>query len=316
MAYAIETFELCKSYGKQKSLIDLNLKVPDRGIYGFIGHNGAGKTTCLRIILGLTRAESGKVEIYGEDQSLIRAAGLHRIGALIDARAAYPHLTGYQNLDLTRILLRAPKRDIERVLDLVDLRSAAGKKVGHYSMGMRQRLGIARALLGQPRLLILDEPLNGLDPDGIADMRRLLRDLASSQSMAILVSSHLLGELERIADHVGLIHQGRLLEQGPLQTILARVAATVRLETSEPDRAATFLKAAGHTLLARDGGILRLQLPASDTAIPELAVRLVNSGIPIRGLVRESASLERLYQDRTHPEVTLRPAPSLDLTGA
>ncbi|MFN3229875.1 MAG: ATP-binding cassette domain-containing protein, partial [Asticcacaulis sp.] len=286
------------------------------GIYGFIGHNGAGKTTSLRIILGLTRADRGKVEIYGEDQSLIHAAGLHRIGSLIDARAVYPHLTGEQNLDLTRALLRAPKRDIERVLDLVDLRSAARKKVGHYSMGMRQRLGIARALLGQPRLLILDEPLNGLDPDGIADMRRLLRDLADSQSMAVLVSSHLLSELERIADHVGLIHQGRLLEQGPLSTILSRVAATVRLETAEPDRAVAFLKAAGYTLLDRDGSVLRLQLTASETAIPELAARLVNSGIPILGLARENASLERHYQDRTRLESAMQPASLPEPTGA
>ncbi|RYY25101.1 MAG: ATP-binding cassette domain-containing protein [Sphingomonadales bacterium] len=288
MTPALETHALTKRFGKAAPSVDsVTLSVPRRAIYGFLGANGAGKTTTLKLVLGLLRADSGTIRLFGKEAS---GAARASIGSLIETPSTYDHLTGRQNLDLTRILLGLPKREIDRVLEIVDLRRARDERVGGYSLGMRQRLGIARALLGNPRLLILDEPTNGLDPDGIRDMRHLLRRLPEVGDVTLIVSSHLLSEVEQVATHVGLLHRGRLLIESPLDALLGGVAA-VEVDTGDRARAAMILGGAGFAVRRNEDG--NLLIDAADPA--EIAALLVREGQKLSHLTRHRPSLEGIY---------------------
>ena len=216
--HAIETDALTRRFGARVAVSDLALRVPEGGIYGFLGLNGAGKTTTIRMLLGLIRADGGSVRIFGEP---FRREVLARIGALVEMPSLYAHLTGRENLEVTRRQIAAPREAIDRVLAIVGLVADANRLVREYSLGMRQRLGLALALLGSPDLLILDEPTNGLDPAGIHEMRDLIRRLPAEHGVTVFLSSHLLAEVEQVAGFIGIIHEGRMVFQGSLAELRA-----------------------------------------------------------------------------------------------
>ena len=238
---AVRTAGLTRRFGDQVAVDAVDLVVPQGAIYGFLGPNGSGKTTTIRVLLGLIAADAGSVELLGHAMPRAAARVLPRVGALIEGPAFHPYITGKQNLrrldlsDATADPATSAQR-IDAALARVGLTAAAGKKYRNYSLGMKQRLGLAAALL-QPRdLLILDEPTNGLDPQGTREVRRLIRDLATDGT-TVLVSSHLLSEIEQVATHVGMMSGGRLVRQGTLEDVLADGALTIRIETPDTDRA-------------------------------------------------------------------------------
>jgi len=219
--HAVSTRGLTKRFGGVVAVTDVALEVPLQCVYGFLGPNGAGKTTTIRMLLGLVRPTAGEVHILGLPMPASRREVLARVGAVVEQPTLYPHLTGVENLELKRRLMGAPPSSIHHALEVVGMTAHAGRLVAKYSTGMRQRMGIATALLGSPDLLILDEPTNGLDPSGIEGLRRLIRELPDRLGATVFVSSHILGEIEQIADHVGILHEGRLVLQGPLAPMRA-----------------------------------------------------------------------------------------------
>lgn len=292
MTTALETRNLTKRFGKARAAVDnLSITVPRRAIYGFLGANGAGKTTTLKLVLGLLRPDAGSIRLFGKPRREASA----RIGSLIETPSLYDHLTGRENLDIARRLLGLPIREIDRVLEIVDLdRSAAMRRAGGYSLGMRQRLAIARALLGSPQLLILDEPANGLDPDGIRDMRTLLRRLPEIGDMTLIVSSHLLSEVELVATHVGLLHRGRLLIEAPLDQL--RGDEAVEVATADPAQSARILIDAGFSVATnRPSDAPLLVTGAQPAAIASL---LVARGQALSHLSTRRVSLETIYHDQ------------------
>lgn len=290
----VARYNLVKAFGTQRAVDDVSLTVSEQSVYGFLGANGAGKTTVLRLVLGLLRPDAGRIELFGEQ---VRWG--HRpqaaIGALVENPLLYSHLTGQETLDLTRRILALPRSEIDRVLRLVDLFGVKRQKVGGYSLGMRQRLALARALLGRPRLLILDEPTNGLDPDGISAMRELLRSLPAQADVTLLISSHLLSEVQQIATHVGLMHHGRLLIEDRLDRLIGDDGATL-VETFDTMAAAELLSRAGWRVQA-DGPRLRVECKAPGfPADPDKIARLlVESGQQLIHLARGRPSLEQVY---------------------
>jgi ABC-2 type transport system ATP-binding protein len=228
----------------QKILDNLNLQVPAGSIYGFLGPNGAGKTTTLRLILGLLKKQEGDIILFGKNFQVNRIDILRRIGALIEQPSLYLHLTGKENLEVFRLTYRSNKNRIDEMLQLVQLQHAAHKKVKSYSLGMKQRLAIAIALLHDPEMLILDEPTNGLDPNGIIETRELIKQLNREWGKTILVSSHLLAEVEKMATHVGIIHKGKLSFQGSLQQLqqLKSKQSAVEIEVNDAVRAQQVLQ--------------------------------------------------------------------------
>jgi ABC-2 type transport system ATP-binding protein len=289
--YAIRTLQLSKRFGSQLAVNNLNISVPKGAIYGFLGANGAGKTTTLRLLLGLLRPSSGSIERPSSD------GRPGRVGALIESPSLYPHLTGGENLDITRRLLGLPRSETDRVLDIVGLSVAKGKRTGNYSLGMRQRLALARALLGRPPLLILDEPTNGLDPEGILDMRDLLRGLPQMDETTLIVSSHLLSEIEQVASHVAIVHRGRLLVEAPLADLVGG-GGSIEVGTADIRATATLLQSAGFTAETREG-LLVVSGGKSFNPQPEIVARMiVEAGQSLRHIALRRPSLERLYHDQ------------------
>ncbi|RZJ42642.1 MAG: ABC transporter ATP-binding protein, partial [Brevundimonas sp.] len=233
MAAAIETRALTRRFKRHLAVDAVSMTVPDKAVYGFLGRNGAGKTTTLKMLLGLIAPTSGQAMIDGIDVARDRLGAARRVGALLEAHGFYGNLSGRENLDLTRTLLGLPKTEIDRVLEVVEMTEHASRRVSDYSLGMRQRLGLARAMLGAPPVLILDEPTNGLDPDGIADMRRFLKALPERTGATVLLSSHLLGEIEQTATHVGILNEGRLVLEGALDRLKADLAPEIVFETDD-----------------------------------------------------------------------------------
>lgn len=297
MSPAIATFKLSRSFGRRNVVAGLDLMVPQGAIYGFLGRNGAGKTTTIRMLLGLLAPGQGEVELFG--RSLIRTSRarlLREIGALVETPPHYDHLTARENLRVTCRLRHIPTGDTDRTLELVGLTDSADRRVGGFSLGMRQRLGLARALLGRPRLLVLDEPTNGLDPTGIIGMRALLRRLVEEEGTTVFLSSHLLREVEQIADHVGLIDDGRLVQQGRLDTLLDDCQGGVELAADPlPQARALLAKAALRSEPAEDGRLFVRPGPA----MPEpgaIARLLVEGGCRVTHLAARRTSLEDLYR--------------------
>lgn len=219
----IETKNLTKGSGEQMRVNKLDLAIPEGCVYGFLGPNGAGKTTTLKLLLGLLKPTDGIITFFGQKMTAQnRLSILRHTGSLIESPSYYGHLTGLENLQIMAKLKKVPAAEIEKVLHTVRLYEQKDKKVKQYSLGMKQRLGIAMALLGNPRVLILDEPTNGLDPAGIQEMREFIKDLPMTYQMTVIVSSHLLSEVEQMADMVGIIHHGELVFQGTMATLEAQ----------------------------------------------------------------------------------------------
>ncbi len=246
MNYAIETSHLTKSYGDFKAVNDLEIRVPAGKVYGFLGRNGSGKTTTIRMIMGLIRPDNGTVKIFGSKISRNRSEYLADIGAIIETPGFYPNLSAYDNLAITAKMFKVPEERINDALETVGLGgdlSIETKPVGKFSLGMKQRLGIANALVHSPRILILDEPTNGLDPAGILEMRELIRHLSQSMGITIFVSSHLLLEVQQIADYIGIIDHGHLLEEGVIDLIHSNEQSFLVLETDQLEKTAQFIQA-------------------------------------------------------------------------
>lgn len=295
-APAILTRGLTRQFPGGFGVRDLDLNVPAGSIYGFLGPNGAGKTTTIRLLLDLLRPQSGSIELFGRhlDRNTRQTLGL--VGALVESPSLYGHLTGLENLEVTRRLLDLPRARIDAVLERVGLLESAGRRVRDYSLGMRQRLAIALALIGAPRLLILDEPGNGLDPAGIQDMRQLLRSLAD-EGITIFVSSHLLSEVELVATHVGVLQAGRLCFEGRLEELRGRVKPRLLVRCDEPLRARALLAGVGEDVGWLDDGTLVLSLDGKSAA--QVNRLLVGHGLEVSHLALEHASLESLFFDLT-----------------
>jgi ABC-2 type transport system ATP-binding protein len=288
--FAIESTQLGKRFPHAWAVRDVGLAVPAGQVYGFLGPNGAGKTTTIRMLLGLLRPSAGTVRIFGHDVAADRLSAARLTGSLLEARGIYDNLSGHENLDITRRLLRLPPTEIGRVLDIVDLRADAGRRVGHYSLGMRQRLGLARALLGAPRLLVLDEPMNGLDPDGIRDMRSLICDLPARSGVTVFLSSHLLSEVQQTATHIGLMDYGRLVLQGRLAELLAQAGARLYIRAAGCEN---WLRTAGYAPVSEgDGWLVRVD---SDADAAQLNRGLVAAGFDVAELALRQPTLESLY---------------------
>jgi ABC-2 type transport system ATP-binding protein len=289
----IVTQGLTKRYGELFAVRDLDLTVRAGEVYGFLGPNGAGKTTTLRMLLGLIRPTAGRVLLNG------RAPGaLDGVGALIEGPAFYPYLSGRDNLRVLARHAAVPGRRVDVVLDLVDLSARAGDRYATYSLGMKQRLGVAAALLKDPRLLILDEPTNGLDPAGMADMRTMVRRLGAA-GCTVLVSSHLLGEVEQICDRVGVIFHGRMVSEGTVADL--RGTADLRVVATPLDRAAAHLRALlgpGAVNLV-DGG---LQVAVAADRAGEINASLVSAGLTVSELRMVERDLEAAFFELTRGE--------------
>jgi ABC-2 type transport system ATP-binding protein len=290
--WAIATHDLSRRFGALAAVRDVNLEVPRESVYGFLGLNGAGKTTTIRMLLGLLRPTSGTVVVLGSAMPRDRMAVLGRVGALVETPTTYPHLTGAENLEATRRLLGAPRDRIARSLDTVGLTDAADRLVREYSTGMRQRLGLALALLGQPPLLILDEPTNGLDPAGIQQVRELIRDLPRRLGVTVFLSSHVLAEVAQVASHVGIIHRGCLVVQRRIAALLE--GRLLRLGLRDPLGARARLVALGWSV--RDGEestlLVEARTPEEAMAVNDAMVR---GGHGVFHLALERSSLEHVF---------------------
>ena len=303
MSAAIETTELTRRFKRHLAVDAVSMTVPEQAVYGFLGRNGAGKTTTLKMLLGLIRPTGGTARVCGIDVSRNRIGAARKVGALLEAHGFYGNLSGRENLDLTRCLIGLPRTEIDRVLEVVEMSEHAGRRVSDYSLGMRQRLGLARALLGAPPVLILDEPTNGLDPDGIADMRRFLGELPARTGATVLLSSHLLGEIEQTATHVGIIHQGRLVLEGELARLKAEMAPEIAVEIDDPARAAELAAARGFAVARSTDRIVASLKPGEDARAAAAALNraLVEAEITVFAIGPRARTLEGIYREVSGP---------------
>lgn len=300
----IETHDLCKQYGNALRVAHLDLDVPEGSVYGFLGPNGAGKSTTLKMILGLVRPTAGSIRVLGKSMdSKNRLAVLRQVGSLIESPSYYGHLTGEENLRIVQTLRGVPEKNIREVLQIVRLDGQRGKKVAHYSLGMKQRLGLAAALLGFPRLLILDEPTNGLDPAGIQEMRELIRSLPGRFGMTVVVSSHLLSEIDQMADHVGIIREGRLVFQDTLSALHARSCPRLALRTTDNAGAARLLGENRVPCTLEDGWLTLPLLSDADAA--SLSRFLASHRVDLLRMEERQKSLEDLFLELTGREESL-----------
>lgn len=296
MSVVLRTEGLTKRFGRFAAVQDLTLEVREGDIYGFLGLNGAGKTTTLRMMLRLIRPTAGRVAIFGKDVRNDFIEIMRRVGALVELPAAYPYLSAAANLEILRTVSGGiPRSRIEEVLDLVGLRDRMHDKVRTYSQGMRQRLGIAMALLGRPRLVLLDEPTNGLDPHGIHHIRRVIREMNRREGVTFLISSHLLHEVEITCNRVGILKEGRLLLEDTVSRILARTISGLRVEATPADRAREALQREPwiRDVALDEAGGLRIQCDPARFA--EVNALLVRAGVAVRELSPVRQTLEEFF---------------------
>ena len=300
----IETHDLCKQYGNVLRVAHLSLSVPEGSVYGFLGPNGAGKSTTLKLLLGLVRPTAGGIRILGKNlDGANRLAVLRQVGSLIESPSYYGHLTGEENLRIVQTLRGVPERNIREVLQIVRLDGQRGKKVAHYSLGMKQRLGLAAALLGYPRLLILDEPTNGLDPAGIQEMRELICDLPGRFGMTVVVSSHLLSEIDQMADHVAIIREGELVFQDTLEVLHSRSRHHLALRTTN-NAVARNLLAEKSVSCREEEGYLILPILSDETAA-RLTRFLAEGRLGVVRLEERQKSLEDIFLELTGKAASL-----------
>jgi ABC-2 type transport system ATP-binding protein len=286
----VETHGLTKRYGSGVLAVDsVDMSVRRGEVYGFLGPNGAGKTTTLRMLVGLIRPTSGTASVAGYQPG--DPAGLAKIGSLIEGPGFYPYLSGRENLKVVADLANVSHKRVHEALDLVEMTSRAGRKFGTYSTGMKMRLGVAAAILKDPELLILDEPTNGLDPQGMAEMRKLIREIGQGDR-TVLLSSHLLGEVEQICDRVGVISNGRLVKQSTVQELIGAKGVVVKAEPA--DQAGEMLtRMFGPAAVTREDGFFHLRTDPSESL--EINRQLMGSGIAVSELRPFEKSLEEVF---------------------
>lgn len=298
MKYIVETKGLSKSYGDKQVVRDVDLKVPKGCVYGFMGPNGAGKSTTLKMLLGLVKAGSGEARIAGKEMNpKNRLEILKETGSLIESPSYYGHLTGRENLEIVRTLKGAPEKEIDQVLKLVRMERQQNKKAREYSLGMKQRLGLAAALIGRPELLILDEPTNGLDPAGIQEIRELICELPKWMGITVLVSSHLLSEMDQMADYVGIINHGQLIFQDKLDVLHEHSKSKLLLQVMNRTVTLKILESRGVEGRVTEEGIL---IPGfSDDRTADLVSALAAGGAGLFRVEERQKSLEDIFLSLT-----------------
>jgi len=290
----LQTDQLTKKYRRRVAVDSLSLAVERGDVFGFLGQNGAGKSTTIRMALGLVRPTSGRVQVLGHDMARRLRTALQRVGAMIEAPAFYENFSGHQNLRMLAAMSGgAATRAIEEVLDLVGLRERASDPVRAYSHGMRQRLGIAQALLPNPELIILDEPTDGLDPQGLSEVRHLIRRLRDERGLTVILSSHLLHEVEQICNRVAIIDNGRLLYQGAVQELIAQ-GQRIKLTTDRITEAFELLAKDPRLAVTRNG-VESLYLQVADEVVPDINALLVQNGFRVKEIAAHRESLEEVF---------------------
>ena len=290
MQTVIETKALCKQYGPHTAVDHVELHVPQGCVYGFIGPNGAGKSTTMKMLLGLIHPTAGRVRLLGQELTeKSRLPLLRQTGSLIESPAGYLHLTAQENLEIVADLKGVPHKDIGRVLDIVHLTQDRNRRVGQYSLGMKQRLGIA-----------MDEPTNGLDPAGIQEMRALIRNMPAATGATVLISSHLLGEMEQMVEQVGIIDHGHILFEGPLTELQRNSRGNVTLRLLDPAKAAPILRANGLTVHS-DSCVVTLP-PLQDALLADLVQKLAACGAGVVELTPRTKTLEEIFLSLTSEE--------------
>lgn len=297
MEYIVQTENLSKQFGKEQAVAGLDLKIRKGEIYGFLGPNGAGKTTTIRMLLGLMKPTSGRIKIFQKDVTKERIDILSKIGSLVENPSYYPHLTAYENLEALRKILGVPKSRIDEVLAIVRLTEAANKKVKGFSLGMKQRLGIAASLLHNPELLILDEPTNGLDPSGIIEIRNLIKRLPSEYGMTVVISSHLLSEIDQMATTVGIVSKGKLIFQDSIDAMRMHAQPKVLFKVNKSEQAWRSLVANGIKAECKEGQIVLDE--CSDEKVAQIIQILVQEGFSVYRVEEEKQSLEDIFLQMT-----------------
>lgn len=296
--YCIETLNLNYQFSvTEKVLKNINLQVSEGSIYGFLGPNGAGKTTTLKLILGLLKKQEGEIMIFGQPFAKNRIQILSNIGSMIETPSIYGHLTAVENLQVLQKVYQCPKNRIAEVLELVGLANTANKKAVNFSLGMKQRLAIAIALLHSPKLLILDEPTNGLDPNGILEIRELLKKLAHMEGITILISSHLLSEIEKLVTHIGIINYGNLLFQGTLEELLNRQkqSSFIQFSTSDNQKALEIFEKNNVSILSNNE---KISIQILDKAtVARINEQLVLNRIDVYEIQTVKSDLEQIFFD-------------------
>ena len=301
MEYILTTDNLTKIYGEKRAADAISLHIKKGDVYGLIGRNGAGKTTILKMICGLSRPTSGSVTFLGKSGAEI-ASQMHKIGSLIEMPGLYLKLTAYQNLKIKCILCgKNEDAYIMSLLRQVGLEGAAKKPVQNFSLGMKQRLGIALALVGDPEFIVLDEPINGLDPQGIAEMREIIHRLSKEQGMTVIVSSHILDELAKVASAFGIINNGKLIDEFTADELESRCSNHIRLKAGKLEKAKEVLSGLGISSyeVLKDGDV-RINDSIEDTS--KLVAALVGAGVPVYEIASVQSSLEEYYFNRTGGE--------------
>ncbi len=303
METVIKTYELSKIYGKQHAVGQVSLNVEKGEIYGFLGRNGAGKTTTIRMLLGLVKPTQGRIEIFGEEFYQNRYNILKRIGSTIETPGFYPELTAIENLKINAMLIGISDAEaIEKALDTVGLLDEKNKIVKNYSLGMKQRLGIARAILHSPELLILDEPTHGLDPAGIKEMRRLIKALSEKRHITIFMSSHILSEVQQLATTIGVIHKGKLLEAISLENLRMRNRKYIEIQVSDDGKAVILLEKKMHLNDYEVHEDRTIRIYSHLEKIGEINRLFVENGINVTKLTLSEDNLEDYFLDLTGGE--------------
>lgn len=304
MKYMIETSGLEKQYGEKYSVENLNLKVRPGCVYGFLGPNGAGKSTTMKMLLGLVKPTKGEIRMFGKAVCEgSRMDVLRHTGSLIESPSYYGHLNGRENLEIVQTLKAVPKEEIDDVLNIVRLERQQKKKVRDYSLGMKQRLGLAAALLGRPKLLLLDEPTNGLDPAGIQEMRELISDLPKHYGMTVMVSSHLLSEIDQMATDVGIIDKGKLIYQGSLKKLHEKAKSSIHFRVLNPAAAVRILEERGEA--CEWNGEELVFAEREEKEIADLVAFLAGKGVQITRVAEQQKSLEDIFLKLTGKQVSL-----------
>lgn len=301
--YCIQTHQLSHAFSNgQPVLENVNLSVKQGSIYGFLGPNGAGKTTTLRLILGLLKPQKGSIELFGQPLRPNQTEHFNQIGSLIESPSLYGHLSATENLRVWQKLFQCPLQRIPEVLQLTGLSDTGGKKTRSFSLGMKQRLGIAISLMHSPTLLILDEPTNGLDPAGIVEIRELLINLNKSMGITILISSHLLAEMEKLVTDVGIIHQGKMRFEGPLETLMniQKNASLIAFTTNNPPSALAIIAPLHPNAQVESSRVMVPNIQDAETA--QIARQLIQQGIDIYGITRKEENLETIFMNITNTQ--------------